>query len=145
MRYMALIGLVIALAACGGSSTTTLHGTFTDDQEIGTAPTPGNSCSDDETGGAITVMVDNVPAGSATVNWQDNPHGLTTLSGSTLYACSGTWQITVPTARISYILGISGLGGVSGTVTIPISKSGQNIMLDDDQPAENGGALELSQ
>jgi hypothetical protein len=139
MRYVALIVVVFALAACGGgSSSTTLRGTFTDDADVANASAP---CSSEELGGAITVAVDNVPAGSAAVTWQGNPHSLTTLGGSILYACSGTWQITVPSAKISYILGISGLGGVSGTVTVPVSQSGQSFALDDNQPNGNGGSL----
>jgi hypothetical protein len=58
-----------------------------------------------------------------------------------VYACSGTWQITIPSAKISYILGISGLGGVSGTVTVPVSLSGQSIALDDNESNGNGGSL----
>jgi hypothetical protein len=142
-KALAVTGIcALALAACGGSSTTTLHGSFTDDQDVsGTLP-----CAQQESSSAITVAVDNVPAGNATINWQGNPRDLgTSLAGNTVMGCSGTWQITVPTAHISYILGISGLGGVSGTVTIPISQSGQNITLDDNEPTENGGALEVSQ
>lgn len=138
MRYIALLVLVVGLAACGGSSTTTLHGTFTDDGDVPNASAP---CSSEEGGGAITVEVDNVPAGSAAVNWQGNPRSLLTLGGSTVLACSGTWQITVPSAKISYILGISGLGGVSGTVTIPISQAGQSIAMDDNESNGNGGSL----
>jgi hypothetical protein len=139
MRYIALIVVVLALAACGGgSSSTTLHGTFTDDADVANASGP---CSSEELGGAITVAVDNVPAGSATVNWQGNPRILPTLGGSTVNACSGTWQITVPSAKISYILGISGLGGVSGTVTVPVSQSGNSIALDDNQSNGNGGSV----
>jgi hypothetical protein len=85
--------------------------------------------------------VDNVPAGSAAVNWQGNPRSLPTLSGSTVLACSGTWQITAPSAKISYILGISALGGVSGAVTVPVSQSGQIIALDDNESNGNGGSL----
>jgi ABC-type glycerol-3-phosphate transport system substrate-binding protein len=64
MRYIALIVVVLALAACGGgSSSTTLRGTFTDDADVANASAP---CSSEELGGAITVAVDNVPAGRAT-------------------------------------------------------------------------------
>ena len=40
MRYIAL-----ALAACGGSSTTTVHGTFKDDADVSGNSTP---CADHE-------------------------------------------------------------------------------------------------
>jgi hypothetical protein len=132
----------ILLSGCGGSGSTTLHGTFSDDGDV----TSGNmSCSDAEDAGAITVAVDNVPAGSATLNWQGNPQSLPTLGGSTVYACTGTWTITVPTAHISYVLGISGLGGETGTVTIPVSQAGQAIPLDDyPQNGNGGGSLEVS-
>jgi hypothetical protein len=40
MRYIAL-----ALAACGGSSTTTVHGTFKDDADVSGNSTP---CADQE-------------------------------------------------------------------------------------------------
>lgn len=138
MRYMVLLVLVVGLAACGDSNSTTLRGTFTDDGDVANASAP---CSSEESGGTITVAVDNVPAGNAAVNWQGNPRILSTLGGSTVNACSGTWQITVPSAKISYILGISGLGGVSGTVAIPVSQAGQSIALDDNVSNGNGGSV----
>lgn len=104
-------------------------------------PNSSAPCSSEEGGGAITVEVDNVLAGSAAVNWQGDPRTLSTLGGSTVLACSGTWQITVLSAKISYILGISGLGGVTGTITIPVSQSGQSIALDDNESNGNGGSL----
>lgn len=137
------LALGLSLAACGGGGSTTLHGTFTDDQDASNTGTP---CAGDEGSAAISVAVDNVPADNATINWQGNSRSLgTSLGGTAVVACSGTWQITVPSAHISYVLGVSGLTGVSGTVTIPVAQSGQDITLDDNSPTENGGALEVSQ
>ena len=59
MRYIALLEPELALAACGGSSTTTLHGTFTDSAY---SRLTSETYADQENF-SVTVSVDNVAAG----------------------------------------------------------------------------------
>jgi hypothetical protein len=134
----------LALYGCGGSNTITLKGTFSDRWDV---DNQSGSCPDQLSGVSVTVKVDNVPANSAPVTFSGNPQNIgTTLGGSTVWACTGAWQVTVPNAHISYILGISGLGGDEGTVTIPTGSASGQIRLDDypENDQGSGGTLERS-
>lgn len=139
-------GALLALAACsGGNGTVTLHGTFADSADT----MQGMACSDEGTlsGAAVAVTVDNVAAGSAPVSWQGNAANIgTTLGGDAVYGCRGTWSVSVPAAHIGYKLSVTGLGGVSGSVTLPVKDAGSAVALDDNVRDVNGnGVLELSQ
>ena len=134
-----LAAAVLVLAACGGgSSTVTLHGTFTDSADT----SPGSACADQVTllGASVAVAADNVSAGSVPVSWPGNP-----VQVGPVYDCTGTWSVTVPSAHIGYALSVTGLGGVSGSVTVSIADSGKPIALDDGTANDQGGsALEVS-
>jgi hypothetical protein len=141
-----LLAAILVLTGCGGSSTVTLHGTFTDVADTSS----GQSCADQGTdtlsGAGIAVAVDGVAAGTGTVSWAGNPvNAGTGLGGDAVYGCTGTWAVTVPSARIGYALSITGLGGVTGSVTIPAADAGKAIPLDDEIGNDQGGnALEVS-
>jgi hypothetical protein len=138
------IGVALALTACGGSSTVTLHGTFTDSADTSS----GSACADQGTlsGAGLAVTVDNVAAGTAPVTWSGNPADLgTTLGGDTVYGCKSTWSVTVPAAHDGYQVSVTGLGGVTGSVTIPVADAGKPNALDDNISNDQGGAaLEVS-
>ena len=140
----AVLGLAVVLAGCGGSGKTTLQGTFSDRWDV---DNQGPACADQLSATSITVAVDNVPAGNAPVTFSGNPANIgTDLGGQAVFACKGTWEINVPSAHVSYILGISGLTGNTGTVTIPADKAGGQIALDDYATNDQGtgGSLEIS-
>ena len=150
MRYrngaiiLAVLGLTVVLVGCGGSGKTTLQGTFSDRWDVSSQD---GACADQLSGTSITVAVDNVPAGNAPVSFSGNPENIgTDLGGQAVYACKGTWEMTVPSAHVSYTLGVSGLTGVTGTVVIPTDKAGGQIALDDytENDQGTGGSLELS-
>lgn len=143
-RIVLAAGTVLALAACGGSGgsgTVTLHGTFTDSADTSS----GSACADQVTlnGAAITVAVDNVSAGSAPVSWSGNPVQIGTfiVGGEPVYGCTGTWSVTMPSAHIGYALGVTGLGGVSGSVTVSVADAGKPIPLDDNTTNDQGGSI----
>lgn len=141
---LAALGLAVMLVGCGGSGKTTLQGTFSDRWDVSSQD---GACADQLSDTSITVAVDNVPAGNAPVSFSGNPVNIgTDLGGQAVFACKGTWEITVPSAHVSYILGLSGLTGNTGTVVIPTGQAGGQIALDD--YAENdqgtGGSLETS-
>jgi hypothetical protein len=51
----------------------------------------------------------------------------------------------VPAAHIGYQLAVTGLGGVTGSVTVPVADAGSQVALDDNLSNDNGGnALEVS-
>lgn len=140
MRYLFGIVLLLVLTACGGSGNVTLHGTFTDilTPIPGYNPPPMSSCAAMEgayTLKAVTVTVDTVRAGSSPVSWPTSkPVDLGTdgvADGPTVYRCTGTWSMTVTAAHVSYTLGLTGIGGLSGTVTVPVSQAGTSIALND--------------
>ena len=137
--------LSLTAACSSGGGNVTLHGTFTDS---GDTDGSAGACADQGTleGAAVTVSVDNVSAGSGTVNWTGNPVAAGQfLSGGTAYECSGTWSVTVPAAHIGYQLAVTGLGGVTGSVTLPVANAGSPVVLDDNLSNDNGGnALEIS-
>lgn len=126
------------LSGCGGSGTTTLRGTFTDSTNV---DFQNQACADQMTGQQVTVKVDNVPAASSPVTWAKNPvvAGRYLIDNSPVLACTGAWEVTVSTAKISYILGVTGLDGVSGTVTVPTQDTGGKIRLDDNSATDAQG------
>lgn len=137
-----LCAAAMSLAACGGGSDpVTLHGTFTDSADTSS----GSACADQGTlsGVTIAVTVDNVSAGGAPVTWTGNPVPVGTFlaSGDPVFGCTGTWSVTVPSAHIGSSLTVNGLGGVSGSVTIPIAGAGKPIALNDSTSNDQGGAV----
>ena len=143
MRYLVLLVLVLGLAACGGSSTTTLHGTYTDLE--GFSPlNVGQSCQAQEPtvgappgGYVVAVAVDNIPAAQVPVTWRGNARTVT-IDGSTTTACTGTWSATVKTASTAYQITMPGDGGFGGTN--PIGGPASTV---DISPANAGKAIAL--
>jgi hypothetical protein len=137
--FIALTLLALVLAACGGgSSTTNLHGTFTDTSQT-LAPNSG-TCADQESGSqvSVAVSVDNVAAGSANVTFGSGKpfdSGIITLgTGAKFYSCTGTWQITVPSAKIGYSVSV---GGLSGHATVSLSQADSSIRLNNGTAGTN--------
>jgi hypothetical protein len=48
--------------------------------------------------------------------------------------------VTVPSAHTGYELGVSGLNGVDGTVTVPVANAGKSISLDDSGTDDQGNS-----
>jgi hypothetical protein len=120
---------VILLAGCGsGSTTTTLHGTFT--QLLFGMPV-GQECGSGDVSGQfgmlgswqVQVNVDNVQAATVPVSWQGKVYA---TEGTT--ACAGTWQATVTTAKVAYQLTVSD-GGQTVTDDVSPASAGQVIAL----------------
>ena len=138
---------VLTLAACGGSSTTTLRGTFVESTNVNFQNVACGAEVGNLKGVKITVAVDNVQASSVLVRWSGKPRvvGKYLIDNSPVLACTGTWEVTIPTARVSYALGVTGLDGVSGTVTVPTNKAGDKIALDDNSATDANGDSTIEQ
>jgi hypothetical protein len=148
MRYVvrfaviAPLVLIPVLVGCGGgSSATTLHGTFID---TNTFLTGKQGCADQESGSGYTVSVsvDNIAAGSANVTFDTGKpltSGLVVSSNNApIYSCVGTWQIKVPTAHVSYSLSVGGsTGDLSGHVIVSVLHAGSTIQLNDGSTGAN--------
>ncbi len=127
----ALIAAGLMLTGCGGSGTTTLHGTFTDVELMGGMALPAtcqtwenaDNLSGNYSSWQVLVQVDNISAGAATIHWKGKPQPNISRIQAT---CTGTWSITVPTARVGYSLSLT---GVSGSTTVPTSDGGNPVNL----------------
>jgi hypothetical protein len=126
----AAVAASAALTACGSSSVT-LHGTYTDVESF-TGPVP-STCqewenADNLSGNAsswqVIATADNVPAGNAVIQWTGKP---VPNAGDVQMICTGSWSVTVPAARAGYSLSAT---GTSGSVTVPVSDAGKPIALD---------------
>lgn len=134
-----LAATVLAVTACSGNGNVTLHGTFTDTADTSSS---GPACADQLSEANVAVTVDNVAAGDAAITWSGNPVVVGTyLSGQSAYGCTGTWSITVPSAHIGYEVSVTGLGGVSGSVTVPAADAGKQIVLNDATSNNEGGSV----
>jgi hypothetical protein len=85
----------------------------------------------------VAVKVDNIAAGTSIIAWQGKPQSL----GAGAYACTATWSITVPVARVSYSLSITGAEGYTddfqGSVLVPVGQASSSINMDDNSPNGN--------
>jgi hypothetical protein len=128
----AAVGISAALAGGNSNATVTLHGTYT---ELLYGMPLGQPCDSSISGefgslgnNQVQVDVDSVPAASVSVPWEGN---VFPTQGTT--ACTGTWEATVPTARIAYQLKVTGSTGFPVTADVSPAEAGQLIVLNNAQ------------
>jgi hypothetical protein len=141
--HLAFSAAVVAsvVASCSsGNGTVTLHGTFADTEyNSGSVPMPA-TCdeweADNLSGNApsgswqVSVKVDNVDAGTSDVQWSGKPRLASGIEAAeSLYTCTGTWQVTVTTAKIGYSVSVVTL---SGSVAVLPGNAGNPVRLSHD-------------